>query len=47
MPTRNRARVVRDPHSVLAEFGTTVPEGLRIAVMHSNADAECGPGVNK
>ncbi len=33
-----RSRVVRDPRTVLAEFGTQVPEGVRIRVHDSTAD---------
>jgi nitrile hydratase len=33
-----RARAVRDPRGVLAEFGTVLPEGLRIRVVDSTAD---------
>ena len=33
-----RARSVRDPRSVLKEFGTTVPEGMSIQICDSNAD---------
>ena len=33
-----RARAVRDPHGVLAEFGTVLPEGQRIRVVDSTAD---------
>jgi len=33
-----RSRVVRDPRAVLAEFGTQVPEGVRIRVHDSTAD---------
>ena len=33
-----RARSVRDPRSVLKEFGTTVPESMSIQICDSNAD---------
>ncbi len=33
-----RARAVRDPRGVLAEFGTVLPEGQRIRVVDSTAD---------
>ena len=33
-----RARAVRDPRGVLAEWGTTLPEGTRIRVVDSTAD---------
>ena len=33
-----RSRVVRDPRTVLAEFGTRIPEGVRIRVHDSTAD---------
>ena len=33
-----RARAIRDPRSVLAEFGTVLPEGQRIRVVDSTAD---------
>jgi len=33
-----RSRVVRDPRTVLAEFGTRVPEGVHIRVHDSTAD---------
>jgi len=33
-----RARVVREPRKVLAEFGVTLPEGTAIRVWDSNAD---------
>ncbi len=33
-----RARAVRDPRSVLKEFGTTVPESMSIQICDSNAD---------
>lgn len=33
-----RARVVREPRAVLAEFGTTLPEGVDVVVMDSTAD---------
>ena len=33
-----RARAVRDPRGVLAEFGTTLPEGTSIRVHDSNAE---------
>ena len=33
-----RARAVRDPAGVLAEWGTTLPEGTRIRVVDSTAD---------
>lgn len=33
-----RARAVRDPRGVLAEFGTALPEGTRIRVVDSTAD---------
>ena len=33
-----RARAVRDPRGVLAEFGTVVPEAQRIRVVDSTAD---------
>lgn len=34
-----RARVVRDPRGVLAEFGTVLPEGVEICVWDSTAEA--------
>jgi nitrile hydratase len=33
-----RSRVVREPRAVLAEFGTHIPEGVRIRVHDSTAD---------
>jgi nitrile hydratase len=33
-----RARAVRDPRGVLAEWGTTLPEGLELRVVDSTAD---------
>jgi nitrile hydratase len=33
-----RARAVRDPRGLLAEFGTVLPEGTRIRVVDSTAD---------
>ena len=33
-----RARAVRDPRGVLAEFGTVLPDGQRIRVVDSTAD---------
>lgn len=33
-----RARAIRDPRGVLAEFGTVLPEGQRIRVVDSTAD---------
>ena len=33
-----RARAVRDPRGVLAEFGTVLPEGQRVRVVDSTAD---------
>lgn len=33
-----RARAVRDPRGVLAEWGTVLPEGVRIRVVDSTAD---------
>lgn len=33
-----RARAIRDPRGVLAEFGTALPEGRRIRVVDSTAD---------
>ena len=33
-----RARAVRDPRGVLAEFGTVLPEGTRISIVDSTAD---------
>lgn len=33
-----RARAVREPRRVLAEFGTTLPEGVRVQVHDSTAD---------
>jgi Nitrile hydratase, alpha chain len=33
-----RARAVRDPRGLLAEFGTTLPEGRKIRVVDSTAD---------
>ena len=33
-----RARAVRDPRSLLSEFGTTIPNDKRIAVHDSTAD---------
>lgn len=33
-----RARAVRDPRGVLAEFGTILPEAMRIRVVDSTAD---------
>ncbi len=33
-----RARAVREPRAVLAEFGTTIPEGKQLRVHDSNAD---------
>ena len=33
-----RARAVRDPRGVLAEWGTVLPDGVRISVVDSTAD---------
>ena len=33
-----RSRVVRDPRSVLQEFGTTLPEGVRITVWDASSE---------
>ncbi len=33
-----RARAVREPRGLLAEFGTVLPEGMRIRVIDSTAD---------
>lgn len=33
-----RARVVKEPRKVLAEFGTTLPDNVRIKVLDSTAD---------
>ncbi len=33
-----RARAIRDPRAVLAEFGTALPDGQRIRVVDSTAD---------
>jgi hypothetical protein len=33
-----RARAVRDPRGVLTEWGTILPEGLRIRIVDSTAD---------
>ena len=33
-----RSRVVREPRAVLAEFGTVLPEGMRVQVHDSTAD---------
>jgi hypothetical protein len=33
-----RARAVRDPRGLLAEFGTTLPAGVRVRVVDSTAD---------
>lgn len=33
-----RARAVRDPRGLLAEFGTTLPDTVRLAVVDSTAD---------
>jgi hypothetical protein len=33
-----RARAIRDPAGVLAEFGTVLPEGVRVRVVDSTAD---------
>ena len=33
-----RARTVRDPRGVLAEWGTAIPDGVRIRVVDSTAD---------
>lgn len=33
-----RARAVRDPRGVLAEFGTALPEGAKVRVVDSTAD---------
>lgn len=33
-----RARAVRDPRGLLAEFGTTLPDGVRVRVVDSTAD---------
>jgi nitrile hydratase len=33
-----RARAVRDPRGVLAEWGTSLPEGVEIRVVDSTAD---------
>ena len=34
-----RARLVREPRAVLAEFGTTVPDDVEVAVWDSSAEA--------
>lgn len=34
-----RSRVVRDPRSVLAEFGVTLPEGVDVAVWDASAES--------
>jgi nitrile hydratase len=34
-----RSRLVREPRAVLAEFGTTIPDGVEVAVWDSSADA--------
>jgi nitrile hydratase len=34
-----RSRMVREPRAVLAEFGTTVPDDVELAVWDSSADA--------
>ena len=31
--------MVREPRAVLAEFGTTIPDGVEVAVWDSSADA--------
>ena len=36
--TQYRARAVRDPRGVLAEFGVTLPAGTRVRVVDSTAD---------
>jgi nitrile hydratase len=33
-----RARAVRDPRGLLAEFGTVLPEGVRVVVVDSTAE---------
>lgn len=33
-----RARAVRDPHGLLREFGTALPEGVKLRVVDSTAD---------
>jgi nitrile hydratase len=33
-----RARAVRDPRGLLAEWGTTIPDGVRLRVVDSTAD---------
>ena len=33
-----RARAVRDPRAVMAEWGTVLPEGVRVQVVDSTAD---------
>jgi hypothetical protein len=33
-----RARAVRDPRGLLAEFGTVLPDGMRVRVVDSTAD---------
>jgi len=33
-----RARAVRDPRGLLAEWGTTIPEGVKVRVVDSTAD---------
>jgi len=33
-----RSRAVREPRAVLAEFGTTLPEGVQVRVHDSTAD---------
>ena len=33
-----RSRMVREPRAVLAEFGTTVPDGVEVAVWDSSAE---------
>ena len=34
-----RSRTVREPRAVLAEFGVTLPEGVRISVWDSTSEA--------
>lgn len=36
-----RARAVRDPRGLLAEFGTVLPEGTAVRVHDSTADLRC------
>ncbi|MEQ9674905.1 MAG: nitrile hydratase subunit alpha, partial [Roseovarius indicus] len=36
--TEYRARAVRDPRGVLAEFGTVLPEGVELKVWDSTSD---------